>query len=101
MQITFRAPKNTTQRLLAEAEIAFEPTDILAGMKLVGFAIWQAKDGSKLHVTLPSRPNGSGEKRRFFDLLRASDGKAKTVKAVKERILEAYRAAVADHAEPA
>lgn len=91
MQITFQTRENGPERLAAEAEIHFGKRGALAGMKLVGFAIWRRADGD-LFVSLPSRANGCGSDRRYFDLLRAENGSGETVKAVKAWILEAYKA---------
>ncbi len=72
---------------LADAEIHF--TDgALAGLKLVGFAIWERKNGGRI-VTFPARQYAVNGERRSFALLRPIvDATAQD--AVRERILEAY-----------
>ncbi len=41
---------------LADAELVFDDTDgVLAGTKLVGFAVWEGRESGTLHVTLPAR----------------------------------------------
>lgn len=54
---------------LAEAEIHF--TDgALAGLKLVGFAIWERRSGAGRNVTFPARQYSINGERRSFALLR-------------------------------
>lgn len=82
---------------LADAELHF--TDgVLAGLKLIGFAIWERRSGAGRNVTFPARQYAVNGERRSFALLRpiadvtAQDG-------VREAILEAYaeaESAVAD-----
>jgi len=55
---------------LADAEIHFTGGE-LAGLKLVGFAIWQRRDGSGHSVSFPSRPFIVHGDRKNFALLRA------------------------------
>ena len=60
--------KGTPPGKLAEAEIHF--TDgALAGLKLVGFAIWERKNGGRT-VTFPARQYAVNGERRSFALLR-------------------------------
>ena len=42
-------------------------------------------------MTFPSRAFGAGTERKYFNYLRAVDGSAETVKAVKAWILDEYR----------
>lgn len=54
---------------LAEAEIHF--TDgAFAGLKLVGFAIWERRSGTGRNVTFPARQYSINGERRSFALLR-------------------------------
>ena len=46
--------KNNTPGKLADAELHFD-NDVMAGLKLVGFAIWERRDGSGRNVTFPAR----------------------------------------------
>ena len=89
VQVQFIPRQNGPERLVTEAEIHFEDGP-LAGMRLVGFSIWRSTEG-ELYVTFPSRAFGAGTERKYFDYLRAVDGSAETVKAVKAWILEEYR----------
>ena len=88
-RVEFIPRQNGPERLVTEAEIHFEDGP-LAGMRLVGFSIWRSTEG-ELYVTFPSRAFGAGTERKYFDYLRAVDGSAETVKAVKAWILEEYR----------
>ena len=88
MNVHFHTKEGGPERLLAEAEVHLEGD--LEGMKLVGFSLWRRADGDVL-VTVPARAFGMGSDRRYFDLLRSVDGNGKAVKAVKDRIIQAYR----------
>ncbi len=54
---------------LADAEIHFDGGE-LDGLKLVGFAVWQKRDGKGQNVSFPSRPFTVHGERRSFSLLR-------------------------------
>ncbi len=73
---------------LAEAELYFDEGD-LKGMKLVGFGVWDRRNGTGRSITFPSRPYGVGVDRRSFTLLRpATDIGAQ--ERLREAILQAY-----------
>lgn len=73
---------------LADAELHF--TDgVLEGLKLIGFAVWERRDGGR-NVTFPARQYSVNGERRSFALLRpVVDTSAQN--AVRDAILEAYR----------
>ena len=74
---------------LAEAELHFSGESPLAGLKLIGFSIWERRGGSGRNVTFPARQYSINGERRSFALLRpVVDATAQD--AVRERILEAY-----------
>ena len=74
---------------LADAELHF--TDgILAGLKLVGFAIWERRGGAGRNVTFPARQYAVNGERRSFALLRPAAGDATAQDRVREMILDAY-----------
>jgi hypothetical protein len=83
---------------LADAEVHFSE-GVFAGLKLIGFAVWEKKNGSGRNVTFPSRQYSVNGERRNFALLRpVSD--AKSQERLREVVLQAYsefegRAAVA------
>ena len=59
---------------LADAEVVFEAeAGPLSGMKLVGFAVWERRDGGR-NVTFPARPYSVNGERRSFTLLRPTNG---------------------------
>lgn len=55
---------------LADAEIHFAGGE-LDGLELVGFAVWQKRDGKGQNVSFPSRQFTVHGERRSFSLLRA------------------------------
>ena len=73
---------------LADAELHF--TDgVLAGLKLIGFSIWERRGGTGRNVTFPARQYTVNGERRAFALLRPiTDATAHD--AVRDAILEAY-----------
>jgi len=73
---------------LADAELHFND-GVLAGLKLIGFAIWERRGGNGRNVTFPVRQYAVNGERRSFALLRpVVDTTAQ--EAVRERILDAY-----------
>ena len=83
---------------LADAELHFGE-GALAGLKLIGFSIWERRGGTGRNVTFPARSYAVNAERRSFALLRPIvDTTAQ--EAVRQLILDAYdeyeeRAAVA------
>jgi hypothetical protein len=77
---------------LADAELHFTDGP-LAGLKLIGFAVWERKTGTGRNVTFPARQYSVNGERRSFALLRpAIDSTAQN--RIRDLILEAY----AEHA---
>jgi hypothetical protein len=73
---------------LADAELHFS-NGPLAGLKLIGFAIWERRGGSGRNVTFPARQYAVNGERRSFALLRPIvDTTAQN--SVRDLILEAY-----------
>ena len=76
---------------LADAEIHFTGGE-LDGLKLVGFAVWQRRDGVGQNVSFPSRQFTVHGERRSFSLLRwISDPGAQDK--VGDLVLQEFRAA--------
>ena len=78
---------------LADAEVIFEAeAGPLRGLKLIGFAVWERRDGGR-NVTFPARQYSVNGERRSFALLRpvTSDGNAQ--EAIRQCILDAYNSA--------
>jgi hypothetical protein len=74
---------------LADAELHFGGESPLAGLKLIGFGIWERRGGTGRNVTFPARQYSVNGERRSFALLRpVVDTTAQS--AVRDRILEAY-----------
>jgi hypothetical protein len=73
---------------LADAELHFYDGP-LAGLKLIGFSIWESRRGTGRNVTFPARQYAvNGERRRFALLRPIVDSTAQT--AVRDAILEAF-----------
>jgi hypothetical protein len=74
---------------LADAEIHFEDGP-LSGLKLIGFAVWERRNGGGRNVTFPARQYSVNGERRSFALLRpVTDATAQD--RVRELILQAYQ----------
>lgn len=73
---------------LADAELHFSDGP-LAGLKLVGFAIWERKTGGRT-VTFPARQYSVNGERRSFALLRPTvDATAQDQ--LRDIVLDAYK----------
>src|SRR6202030_2651844 len=55
---------------LADAELHFGGESPLAGLKLIGFSIWERRGASGRNVTFPARQYAVNGERRSFALLR-------------------------------
>jgi hypothetical protein len=74
---------------LADVELHFVGESVFAGLKLIGFSIWERRSGVGRNVTFPARQYSVNGERRSFALLRPiTDATAQN--AVRDRILEAY-----------
>ena len=75
---------------LADAEVVFEAdAGPLSGMKLIGFAIWERRDGGR-NVTFPARQYSVNGERRSYALLRSVNGEQSAQEAIRQCILDAY-----------
>jgi hypothetical protein len=84
---------------LADAELHFTE-GTLEGLKLIGFAVWERRNGSGRNVTFPARQYSVNGERRSFALLRpVVDASAQ--ERLRELILQAYEAHEEDLAVPA
>lgn len=78
------------QGKLADAEVIFgAASGPLQGLRLIGFAVWERRDGGR-NVTFPARQYSVNGERRSFALLRPIDGDASAQDAVRQSILDAY-----------
>lgn len=73
---------------LADAELVFGDGD-LAGLKLVGFTIWQGREAPGHYVTVPARQYSVNGERRSFALLRPVLDAA-ALDRVRDQVLEAF-----------
>lgn len=73
---------------LADAELHFDAGE-LAGLKLVGFAVWERRNGTGRNVTFPARAYSVNGERRTFALLRPQ-ADVKSQDHVRDAILHAY-----------
>jgi hypothetical protein len=73
---------------LADAEIHFIAGE-LSGLKLVGFTIWEGREGKGRRVTFPGRPLIVHGDKRNFELLRAI-GNPNVLNRVRDLVLSAY-----------
>lgn len=99
VKIIAASDKNTLPGKLAEAEVHFGDGP-LAGLKLVGFTIWERRTGSGRNVTFPSRAYSVNGERRSFSLLRPILGDATAQDRLRELILDAYTEFEANTAVP-
>jgi hypothetical protein len=89
--------KGTSPGKLADAELHFDRGP-LAGLKLVGFVIWENEWASTsshhqfLRVTVPSREHESGRERRRYDLLRPISADSAVLELLRKAICDAYTA---------
>jgi hypothetical protein len=70
-----RNQNNKPQDKLADAELHFTGGE-LDGLKLLGFPVWQQRNGTGRNVTFPARPFTVSGERRNFVLLRAIEDRA-------------------------
>jgi hypothetical protein len=90
MIVKILAAEKSVAGKLADAELQFTDDDgPLAGLKLIGFAIWERRGGGGRNVTFPARQYSVNGERRSFALLRPIvDTHAQ--EAVRHLVLEAY-----------
>ena len=73
---------------LADAELHFSDGP-LAGLKLIGFSVWERKSGGGRNVTFPARQYSVNGERRSFALLRPiQDATAQAQ--IRDLVLQAY-----------
>ena len=78
------------QGKLADAEMIFEAgSGPLSGLRLIGFGVWERRDGGR-NVTFPARQYSVNGERRSFALLRPTNGDASVQDAIRQCILDAY-----------
>jgi hypothetical protein len=80
--------KGTPSGKLADAEVHFIEGD-LQGLRLLGFAVWERRNGVGRNVTFPSRTYSVNGERRSFSLLRPATDQ-NTQDRVRDLVLQAY-----------
>ena len=83
-----RNERNNPPDKLADAEVQFIGGE-LDGLKLLGFGIWQQRNGSGCNVTFPARPFMVNGERRNFALIRAVDDRSAEDR-LRQLVLQAY-----------
>lgn len=89
MQVKILLTSNPPGKL-ADAEIHFDDGP-LKGLKLIGFGLWERRDGGK-NVTFPARQYSVNGERRSFALLRPINGEMSAHDFVRDAIVAAYEA---------
>ena len=85
--------KGTPAGKLADAELHFREGPF-AGLKLIGFGVWEGKRGGR-NVTFPARTYSVNGERRSYSLLRPIEDVAAQER-LRDQILEAYAAFAAE-----
>ena len=75
---------------LADAELHFSDGP-LAGLKLIGFSVWEGRSGNGRNVTFPARQYSVNGERRSFALLRPVLDTTSQDR-IRDLVLEAYAA---------
>ena len=83
-----RSDKNTPAGKLADAELHFIDGP-LVGLKLLGFEIWERRNGDGRNVTFPARNYSVNGTTRSFVLLRTIGDEGAQDK-LRDHILQAY-----------
>ncbi len=73
---------------LPDAQLHFSD-DVIDGLKLIGFAVWERRTGNGRNVTFPARQYSVNGERRSFALLRPIVD-VTTQNRIRDLILEAY-----------
>jgi hypothetical protein len=92
MQLTVKITPNSSSNppgKLADAELHFVDGP-LAGLKLIGFAVWERRTGGGRNVTFPARQYSVNGERRSFALLRPVDGTPEAQERVRDMVIAAY-----------
>lgn len=80
--------KGSPSGKLADCEIHFTEGEF-AGMRLLGFAVWERRSGGGRNVTFPSRTYSVNGERRVFSLFRPIN-ETSAQERVREVVLQAY-----------
>ena len=83
--------KGSPNGKLADVEVHFTDGD-LQGLRLLGFAVWERRNGEGRNVTFPSRTYSVNGELRSFSLLRPVN-ELNSQNRIRDLVLQAY----ADH----
>ena len=75
---------------LADAEVHFDGEGPLGGLRLLGFAVWDRRNGPGRNVTFPARTYSVNGERRNFALLRPIGTDTASQNAIRDMVLQAY-----------
>ena len=89
IKITPNGRNNSPAGKLADAELHFSDGPF-EGLKLMGFTIWERRDGKGRNVTFPARTYTVNGERRTYALLRPLVDSTAQDK-LRDRILEAFQ----------
>jgi hypothetical protein len=81
--------KSAPSGKLADAEVHFTEGE-LQGLRLLGFAVWERRQGPGRNVTFPSRTYSVNGERRSFSLLRPVNDQPNSQNRVRDLVLQAY-----------
>jgi len=93
MTVKILPAEGSTPGKLAEAELHFDDGP-LAGLKLIGFAVWERQTHAGRNVTFPARQYTINGERRSFALLRPTEQQygMTNQNRIRDLVLEAYAA---------
>lgn len=74
---------------LADAELHFTE-GVLEGLKLIGFSVWERRQGPGRNVTFPARAYSVNGERRSFALLRPAVSDSHSQDRLRDLVLQAY-----------
>ena len=74
---------------LADAEVHFTE-GVLGGLRLVGFSVWERRNGPGRNVLFPARTYSVNGERRNFALLRPIGSDTNSQSAIRDMVLQAY-----------
>ena len=80
--------KGTPNGKLADAELHFTDGE-MQGLRLLGFAVWERRNGVGRNVTFPARTYSVNGERRSFSLLRPVNDPRSQDK-LRDLVLQAY-----------
>ncbi len=74
---------------LADAEVHFNE-GAFGGLRLLGFSVWERRNGPGRNVTFPARTYSVNGERRNFALLRPIGTDTHSQNAIRDLVLQAY-----------